>query len=392
MRAHAPSRSWTPASAGLEDSGILPAGLNGILRSSPWDALLVVAVVGHAAALLFYPSIPLIAIGLWWTANTSAHNFIHRPFFRLRAVNAAFSVLLTAVMGVPQTLWRDRHLAHHAGRAWRVRVTPPLALDAGLLGVMWTALALADAAFLFTVYMPGWLAGVGLCALQGHYEHAGGTTSHYGRAYNVLCFNDGYHAEHHAGAGLHWTELARRPAPGARSSRWPPLLRWLDAVSLDGLERLVLRSSLLQRCVLRCHRRAFERLLPHLPPIRRIAIVGGGLFPRTALILRDLLPAADILIVDADRRNLETARAWIGPEVTLESRRYPSSAEAAGSSPAYDLLVIPLAFDGDRDAIYRHRPAAAVVVHDWIWRRRGTSRVVSVALLKRLNLLTAACP
>jgi hypothetical protein len=51
--------------------------------------------------------------------------------------------------------------------------------------------------------------------------------------------------------------------------------------------------------------------------------------------------------------------------------------------------VIPLAFDGDRDAIYRHRPAAAVVVHDWIWRRRGTSRVVSVALLKRLNLVTA---
>ena len=369
-----------------------PAGPTGILRSSPWDALFVVAAVAHAAALLFYPSIPLIAIGLWWTANTSAHNFIHRPFFSARAVNATFSLLLTAVMGVPQTLWRDRHLAHHARRALRLRITPQLALEASLLGVTWAALAEADAAFFITVYSPGWLAGIGLCALQGHYEHARGTTSHYGRIYNLLCFNDGYHAEHHASPGLHWTKLAGRAAPGARASRWPPLLRWLDPVSLDTLERVVLRSSLLQRFVLRCHRRAFERLLPHLPPIQRIAIVGGGLFPRTALILRVLLPAAEVLIVDADRRNLETARAWLGPEVTLESRRYPSSAEARGSNVPYDLLVIPLAFDGARDAIYRHRPVPAVIVHDWIWRRRGTSCVISVALLKRLNLLTAERP
>jgi hypothetical protein len=51
------------------------------------------------------------------------------------------------------------------------------------------------------------------------------------------------------------------------------------------------------------------------------------------------------------------------------------------------LLVIPLAFDGDREAIYRLRGAAALAVHDWIWRRRGISRVVSPALCKRINLL-----
>ena len=38
-------------------------------------------------------------------------------------------------------------------------------------------------------------------------------------------------------------------------------------------------------------------------------------------------------------------------------------------------------------SIYARPPAKAVFVHDWIWRRRGTSRVVSVALLKRLNLV-----
>ena len=52
-----------------------------------------------------------------------------------------------------------------------------------------------------------------------------------------------------------------------------------------------------------------------------------------------------------------------------------------------DLVVLPLAFDGDRDAIYAHPPAPVVVVHDWIWRRRGEGYVVSFLLLKRLNLV-----
>jgi hypothetical protein len=30
-----------------------------------------------------------------------------------------------------------------------------------------------------------------------------------------------------------------------------------------------------------------------------------------------------------------------------------------------------------------------VLVHDWIWRRRGRSHIVSLALLKRVNLLRA---
>jgi hypothetical protein len=64
--------------------------------------------------------------------------------------------------------------------------------------------------------------------------------------------------------------------------------------------------------------------------------------------------------------------------------------EASEASEASDLLVVPLCFDGDREAIYRHPPARAVIVHDWLWRPRGTSRVVSFALLKRVNLVTRA--
>jgi hypothetical protein len=53
----------------------------------------------------------------------------------------------------------------------------------------------------------------------------------------------------------------------------------------------------------------------------------------------------------------------------------------------FDLLVIPLSFAGDRSAIYDRPPAPSVLIHDWIWRQVGTSRIVSVFLLKRLNLL-----
>ena len=37
--------------------------------------------------------------------------------------------------------------------------------------------------------------------------------------------------------------------------------------------------------------------------------------------------------------------------------------------------------------IYQKPPAPAVLVHDWIWRARGTSLIVSWLLLKRLNLV-----
>jgi hypothetical protein len=50
-------------------------------------------------------------------------------------------------------------------------------------------------------------------------------------------------------------------------------------------------------------------------------------------------------------------------------------------------VVFPLSFDGPRADIYARPPAHAVIVHDWIWRKRGASHIVSIALLKRVNLV-----
>lgn len=353
------------------------------------DAWLASLAILHGAVLFAAPWLPLIAIGVWWNSNTIAHNFLHRPFFRTRAANRTFAAYLSVLLGIPQTVWRGRHLAHHANQPWRLRITLGLAVETALIVSFWVVLALRRPAFFFTVYAPGYGLGLALCALQGHFEHARGVTSHYGSIYNLLAFNDGYHAEHHASPGLHWTALPYQTAAHVRVSRWPALLRWMDGIPnapLEWLERMVLRSPPLQRMVLRSHYRAFRALLPPTSRVRHAVIVGGGLFPRTALILREILPDARITIVDTDARNLATARAFLGTAADgfdFVHRHY--SSEHTGNC---DLVVFPLCFDGDRAAAYRNPPAPAVLIHDWIWRRRGAGAVVSLAFAKRLNLVT----
>jgi hypothetical protein len=355
-----------------------------ILRHSRHDALLVGLALSHGALLLLVPSAPLIALGLWWTANTVSHNFLHLPFFRSRVANALFSAYLSLLLGLPQTLWRDRHLAHHAQRPWRWRWSRRLVSESILVTMLWLLLAARGAPFLLGTWLPGWLAGLLLCFLQGHFEHVRGTVSHYGRLYNTAFFNDGYHVEHHARPGLHWSQLPRHRQRRAEQSRWPAALRWFEWINLETLEKLVVRVPLLQRFVLRTHRQALARLLAILPPVQRVTIIGGGLFPRSALVIAQLLPDAQITIVDQSADNIRRARGFLNQSVRwIETRYVPGTAVDA------DLLIVPLAFQGDRSCFYRKPPTPAVIVHEWIWQRRGAGCVVSPWLLKRVNLARA---
>jgi hypothetical protein len=354
----------------------------GLLRHSPWDAPLVVLAAAHGALLLAAPSLAVVAVGLWWNSNTIAHNFIHRPFFRPRLLNTLFALYLSALLGIPQSLWRDRHLAHHAGVTWRLKPSGQLAAEVVLVLALWGILVAFFGTFFLTAYLPGYALGLGLCWVHGHHEHSRGTMSHYGFLYNLLFFNDGYHVEHHARPGAHWTELPRQGQRDAPASRWPAVLRWLDVFSLTGLERCVLRSSFLQRFVLNRHEWAFRRLLPPLPAAPRIAIVGGGLFPRTLLVLRRLVPGGSFVVIDLSAENIAVARTLAPAGVRFEHARYDPALVQE-----FDLVVFPLAFLGDRPALYRAPPAPIVLVHDWLWRRRGASVVVSWLLLKRLNLV-----
>jgi fatty acid desaturase len=391
-------------------------------RHSTWDALLVSLAVAHACLLVFAPSAPLAAVALWWNANTISHYFIHRPFFHSDTLNRLCSLGLSLVLGLPQTIWRNRHLAHHAqtghppGEATHPRtrnaLSGQLILELFATGLLWLSLAVFVPQLCLRVYLPGFLAGLALCQLQGYYEHQRGTVSHYGWLYNWLFFNDGYHVEHHTHPGEHWTSLPRRRDLTAQASRWPAILRWLDALArpavrrapkhtaafesrtrhsclgaplagfLDWLESAALTSRTLRRLLLETHEHAFLALLPKLPPVRSVCIVGGGLFPRTALIVRKFLPTARLTILDADAANLRTARRFLDEQVTYTHRWYEDQ-DALG----FDLVIFPLAFKGDRERLYQRPPARAVLIHDWLWRRWPDSAVVSWLLAKRLNLL-----
>jgi len=338
----------------------------------------------HGAILASFPSAPLIALGVWWNSNTVSHNFVHRPFFRSRGWNVLFGAYLSILLGIPQAWWRARHLAHHGIPDQRGIDARELGLQAVLIAASWSMLLVYARAFFVWIYLPGYVAGLVLCALHGHYEHARGTISHYGALYNRLCFNDGYHVEHHRYPGVPWTRLpAYRGRSAAVESAWPAPLRWMEAVNLTTLEHVALHFPLVQRYMVNSHARAFRAVAVSLDSAKRIAIVGGGLFPRTALVLRALYPDAKLVVIDANREHVERARRILNDErIAFVHARFPSS-----TSVDFDALVIPLSYDGDRALLYRRPPARTLIVHDWIWRKRGTSRIVSPFLLKRLNVI-----
>ena len=363
---------------------LAPPAPRGVFRHSSWDALPVALAAGHGALLLLAPAAPVVAVGLWWNSNTVAHLFLHRPFFRSRAANRLFALYLTLVLGIPQTVWRDMHLAHHAGVSWRPRLTGPVLVEVALVLGLWTALVVAAPYWFLTGYLAGYAGGLFLCWLHGHYEHARGTVSYHGRLYNRLFLNDGYHVEHHACPSAHWTRLpaAGRAGPW-QTSRWPPVLRWLDAFGLTGLERLALRSRLVQRLLLAAHERAFRDALSDVGLVARVAVVGGGLFPRTVLVLLRLRPGARLVVIDADPTHVEAARRF-----PVGDTEFVTAVYDPGVHTRFDLVVIPLAYVGDRARLYRDPPAPILLVHDWLWRRRGArGTVVSLLLMKRLNLV-----
>src|SRR5690606_7456983 len=186
----------------------------------------------HVGALLAWPSIAVVAVGLWWNANTVAHGLVHRRFFARAGLDRGLALVLSVLLGFPQELWRQFHLAHHAGHRRSVRWNRALAEQSVATATLWIGLVAAAPAFFVAVWLPGFVLGQCLCALHGHFEHTGGSAvSHHGRLYNLLFFNDGFHDEHHARPRAGWRELgARAPVTRTRVSRWPPVLRWVEAV------------------------------------------------------------------------------------------------------------------------------------------------------------------
>jgi hypothetical protein len=313
---------------------------------------------------------------------------------------------LTLLTSVPHSLWRHRHLWHHAGEPQSRTAMPwtPQALaEFALVGLLVAGLALLVPRAFVLAWLPGFGLGMALCQLQGWAEHAlperqiaAGGISFYAPWYNTLWFNDGFHAEHHTLPAVHWTSLPGNVAPGAAISELPPVLRWLPharAQFLAALENLALASPLLQRFMVRTHTRAVDRLLraANLRP-SSVVIVGGGIFPRSVLVLRDLLPDAHCTIVDADAANTEQARTWLADHgidpktVAFRVKWFDGACDGQ-----VDLVILPLAVLGDLRGL-RRGVRGHVLNHAWLWQpgraQEGcvASVVVSPWLLKRTNL------
>lgn len=375
-----------------------------LFRHSTKDA--AVAVAGTvavaaplvAAALVPAPSwgasIPLaavLALVFVWASNTVAHIHLHTPLFTSPAASRAFSFLLTVGLLVPQSVWRSRHLAHHAGaRAAPKSLASPRVLAECLAvlaaGACWALLA-SD--FALRVLAPAWAGAMALSWVSGTYEHRSGGVeiaegvSTYGRGYNVVWFRDGLHAEHHAAPGRHWTELV--PRPGVVESRLPPLLRWLSEPvvprALCLLERLPLASERLAAWVVARHARALAALVPK-GTVRRVLVVGGGLFPRSVLALREIHGEIDIEVLDRDASHLALAREELAAR-GVHGVTFSHGAYEPARSSGFDLVVFPLAFVGCRP-----EALCPALHHEWLSTRgKGPSARVSVLLFKKARLV-----
>jgi fatty acid desaturase len=64
-------------------------------------------------------------------------------------------------------------------------------------------------------YLPAFYLALALVNVQNYYRHYGArpgdraadSVSYYGRLYNLLAFNDGFHQEHHLSPGTHWSRM-----------------------------------------------------------------------------------------------------------------------------------------------------------------------------------------
>jgi len=203
----------------------------------------------------------IYSISISWNINGISHNFLHNPYFRSPALNRAFSVLESVMLGFSQVFYENVHKRHHIGNADLPdndgRTFDPLSIyrrgHAGHAENVWTYTFLSYlrddpretyndiyrlspreaywglveiAVFVLTFtlafvlnwkfmcyFLPFYYFGHCLSYLNGYYLHLGGNpnvpiawgVSSYHKLYNWLWFNNGYHAEHHYRPRLHWT-------------------------------------------------------------------------------------------------------------------------------------------------------------------------------------------
>jgi fatty acid desaturase len=224
--------------------------------------------------------------------NGVSHNFIHNPYFRAPLLNRLFSLVESVACCFSQTYYDVVHMQHHKGNSdkqneegetidwisiyrhghddeaenvWSYTFLSffrdnPAAINREMrkrgaaearwgnieLGTFMVTLALmAFFNWRFICYfLPFMYLGHCFSYLNGYYRHFGGNpdepiawgVSSYGKLYNWVFFNNGYHAEHHFRPKAHWTRMhafheqihEQQRAAGVRVINPPHMLGFLD--------------------------------------------------------------------------------------------------------------------------------------------------------------------
>ncbi len=227
-----------------------------------------------------------------WNINSVCHNFVHNPFFRSPLLNRLFSLMQSLALGFSQVCYDAVHSRHHRGNSDRIgedgdtidwasiyrhghdddAESPwsytflsylrddPFAIIrelktrdesearwgvAEIVGFMGFYIAMFFVNWKFMLFfLPFYYLGHCLSYLVGYYLHYGADTeqpiawgvSSYHKLYNLVWFNNGYHAEHHFRPKMHWTKLqefqrqiaADQQAAGVRVIQPPHFLGFLD--------------------------------------------------------------------------------------------------------------------------------------------------------------------
>jgi fatty acid desaturase len=234
----------------------------------------------------------IYAVSISWNINGISHNFIHNAYFRGTLLNRAFSLMESMTLGFSQTFYKCVHNKHHIGNSDRPdtngRTIDWLSIyrhgHEGMPENVWSYTFLsffrddpkaiyreiarrsrADAnwgvfeiacflAFFagmgvmnwrfIVCLLPFWYLGHCLSYLNGYFEHYAGNpdkpiawgVSTYHKLYNLIWFNNGYHAEHHYRPRTHWTRMRQlhmsiarqQEREGTRVIRPPHALGFLD--------------------------------------------------------------------------------------------------------------------------------------------------------------------
>ena len=235
----------------------------------------------------------LYAFAVAWTLDAAAHNFVHNPWFASARANRATGFVLSVLLGTPLTGYRYLHMRHHAGSCDPIgedgRTLDPISLyQYGRGGQVEPALSyilkqywrdesplkvirllrakrpteareavqelVVMAGFVDLALVLDWQAALFLLPFFylgqcfgyaiAYYEHLGADprgpiptgVSTYGRAYNWVFLNNGYHAEHHYRPKAHWSRMAEvthetaaaMGEAGIRTLRQPHFLGFLE--------------------------------------------------------------------------------------------------------------------------------------------------------------------